>query len=100
MIKPANIEEFKTLIEGMEHRERFVFLPSSKLKEKNRDIEGIEIYSTKLYEASTLMGIDTNVKVSFVDLHGKQLPGSANVINKYLRLWKSSFYQLVFDFIL
>lgn len=100
MQKPETLEAFKTLIDSMEHRERFVFAASDESKGMNEDIDSIEIYTTKLYEQSTFSnGLDTNVKVSFVDVCGKQLKGSAYCISKYLRLWSPSFYAKTFSYI-
>ena len=84
----------------MDHRERFVFEAGSGPKDLNDDIYSIEVYSTKLYEQSTFSrGLDTNIKVSFVDVCGKQIPGKAYCISKYLRLWSPKFFNTVYNFI-
>lgn len=100
MRKPESKEAFRSLLESMEHRERFVFPASDISKGMDEDIDSVEIYATKLYEQSTFSnGLDTNIKVCFVDVCGKQLKGSKYSICKYIRLWSPRFYDSVFSYI-
>jgi len=100
MKKPDKIDDFKHLLSDMEHRERFVFNASDAATDINPDIKYVEIYCTCLYETSTFSnGLDRNIKVSFVDICGKQIAGRAYSINKYLRLWTDDFYNKIFSFI-
>ena len=100
MKKPTTVTEFKELVSNMEHRERFVFEVGGEAKESNSDITAMEIYSTCMYETSTFSnGLDRNIKVSFVDVCGKQIPGKKYCINKYVRLWSNKFFEHIFSHI-
>jgi hypothetical protein len=99
MKKSATIQEFITLISNMAHRERFVF-KANLSDNDNKEIEYVEIYTTELLEKSNFnTGLDRNIKVSFNDILGKQLPGKQYCINKYLRLWTPKFFETVYNFI-
>ncbi len=100
MRKPESVDTFRVLVNSMDHRERFVFSAGPAAKEASDDIDSIEVYATCLYEQATFSnGLDTNIKVSFVDVNGKQLKGARFCINKYLRLWSPKFFASVYGFI-
>ena len=100
MKKHDTLNDFKNALLNMEHRERFVFNKGEQLDNVNSDIDSVEIYATKLYDKSTFSnGLDTNIKVSFVDVSGKQISGRQYCINKYIRLWSPKFFETVYNFI-
>lgn len=90
MKAPENLFDLKSLIQGMKHRERFVFESADYLKTKYEDSTlKIEIYHTYLRETKNQ---DRNVTVHLVDYDGKPLMKKA----KLLRLWNDEFYSRVF----
>lgn len=90
MKAPENLNDFKSLIQGMNHRERFVFESANYLKTKYEDSTlKIEVYHTYLRETKNQ---DRNVTIHLVDFDGKPLMKKA----KLLRLWSNDFYEKVF----
>ena len=88
MQKPASLSEFKNLIDGMQHRERFVFTADSRLAKKyNQSAVFIEVYNTILWESKSQ---DRNITVYLVDSEGNPLVKKA----KIHRLWeKDKYYE-------
>ena len=96
MKMPEGINELKTLIDSMKHRERFCFNASKEIKDQNDEIYTVEIYATEV-EGNLYNGIDTNIKISLMNILGKQV--GKNAINKYLRLWSDKYYNNVLTYL-
>lgn len=91
MKKPVNLETFIEVIDGMMHRERFVFEANDKLKSKyNETYLYIEIYNTVLFEN---IGQPRNITVHLVGIDGKPINKKA----KLHKLWNKEFYQTVYS---
>lgn len=91
MQKPASLESFIELIQGMKHRERFVFPAHSYLEKKfNQKDLSIEIYHTILFETKLQ---DRNITIHLVDFEGTPINKKARL----LRLWNLDFYKLVYN---
>jgi hypothetical protein len=90
MQKPASLSEFKNLIDGMQHRERFVFPCYARIANKyDQKVVFIEVYNTILWESRNH---DRNITVHLVDLDGNALNKKA----KLHRLWNEEFYKRVY----
>ena len=81
MEKPKTLQEFKSLLKSMEHRERFVF--------KIRDNKGyLEVYSTYTKEGYGYM----NICLQVVDEDGTGKPN-----NKLLKLWSDNYFKQIYE---
>jgi hypothetical protein len=90
MQKPVSLSEFKKVIDGMQHRERFVFPVDKKIVKSDLDrCVAIEVYNTILWESKNL---DRNITVYLVDSEGNPLQKKARLH----RLWNEDFYQKVY----
>lgn len=90
MQKPENLESFIELINGMKHRERFVFPAHSYLEKKFEQKNlSIEIYHTVLFETKLQ---DRNITIHLVDFEGTPINKKARL----LRLWNLDFYKSVY----
>jgi hypothetical protein len=91
MKKPASLNEFIQLVNGMNHRERYVFTAHSYLEKKYEQKNlSIEIYHTILFETKLQ---DRNITVHLVDFEGTPINKKARL----LRLWNGEFYKLVYN---
>jgi hypothetical protein len=91
MKKPASLSEFKTLIDNMEHRERFVFQAQKEVSVRYGQKETfIEVYNTTLFESKSQ---DRNITVFLVDFEGNPLNKKA----KLHRLWNMDFYLKIYN---
>jgi hypothetical protein len=82
MKKPENIQEFKKILNEMQHRERFIF----PLKEG----ASLEIYSTRVNDGFG----DKNINLTVIDQDKKHKP-----LNRLLKLWENPFYEKIFNLI-
>lgn len=91
MKKPASLSEFKSLIDSMEHRERFVFQAKKEVAKRYEQKEAfIEVYNTTLWESKNQ---DRNITVFLVDFEGTPLVKKA----KLHRLWNNDFYLKTYN---
>jgi len=100
MKAPTNVNELRTLLTSMDHRERFVFPATKQLKDQFHDLESIEVYATTLFEVK---GQPTNINIKAVTIDGKLAPykGDGSTLNKskYLRLFTPSYYESILSII-
>lgn len=90
MQKPASLNEFIQVVNGMNHRERYVFPAHSYLEKKfGQKNLSIEIYHTILFETKLQ---DRNVTIHLVDFEGTPINKKARL----LRLWNVDFYKSVY----
>jgi hypothetical protein len=97
MKKPENIDDLKEMIKSMIHRERFVFKASDEITSQNDAITSVEIYATEIEGGAWRGGFEMNIKISLMDILGKQV--GKNAINKYLRLWTDKYYNNVMTYL-
>jgi len=89
MKKPETIEQFKSLIKSMNHRERFVF----PYAEQDQQMESVEIYAALVDGGSR--GEVMNITTTIVDILGK--PVGKNKLSKYLPLWNENWWDTVYN---
>ena len=90
MKKPENLESFVSLINGMVHRERFVFPANNALNTKYEGTCFVEVYNTILLESKNL---DRNITIHLVNTSGEILNKKA----KLHRLWNMDFFKTVYS---
>lgn len=90
MKTPKNLNEFIDLVDGMHHRERFVFPANNAINNKYDCTGFVEIYNTVLFESRNL---DRNITIHLVDSSGEVLNKKA----KLHRLWNQEFFKTVYS---
>ena len=80
MRKPKNVNEFKELIESMQHRERFVF-------DLKKDSGILEVYSTMTNEGFG----DQNISLKLISEKDNLTR------NRLLKNWDSQYYKQIFE---
>jgi len=89
MEKPESIEQFKSMVKSMRHRERACFDYS----DQTNEMHTVEIYAT---DVDGFHGLETNINVSIVNILGKR-EGESNSLSKYLRLWNDQWFGKVYN---
>lgn len=80
MKAPETIQEFKKMLNSMQHRERFIF-------NLNNDLGLLEVYATITNEGFG----EKNIYLQIVNEEGNQKPK-----NKLLKLWSNEYFEQIF----